>query len=626
MIIVIPPTSDLRAAPLRRLLPKLGERTGRHLRAAPDVAGIVVLVHSKGGDDSAVLASIARVTFGRWVAEGDGTLRLTLDPAAVNVQRRREREIAREGWRRGLDDIRKRIAGAPDGEPRRLARDADRFLISHARMDPGEKLAKLREFRLRAPGGRAMLRVIAALPDTAFLDRPAYGYAFADRPTRVQIPLPAACVNAVREWAREQGLFHDAARDLGLANRAKDLPSSDAFETEDAPGRLGRVVLRVSPDIGGDSVALGLRIYDAQGRLAKTLSGYVECLGTGGKGYGESTFPAREFDKLKVIDETARTPKLFLSEDALAHAALFGNLPASEKGASTVADPTRFDPLGGVAGEALARYADWCGHSIVTRIEDEGSPLALPDGTRVGDVPGRFRWLPPHPTVRDGVIEAVGDRPFRAETRRADRAILARLLKEAHSLEEVAEAAFTVHNAPQESLLRVLPDRVRSRRPASADETDGDQDWLAVYGGLTSEHRRRALDGGVRLGACAEGVRLIALARLYAWDASFGERIEDEPTVRWPNGPPDGVLNVAERAEWVLMGRPRVVPGSDGAPTTVGDEVRTPEEWAAERRTGDFRAGKRRRVSLRLRYDPEIGLAGEIEHRAWGPYGPPTSR
>lgn len=562
---------EWRAMPLGKLLPLVGEKFGRRLAADASVADLPVLVRIEPGEKPSAILA----AIARCVY-GEWTT------GADGTLRLRRDPVA---WRTAIADERARTIEAWKRALEEIGRRAPIGLFA-----PTE--------------GRFWSRMPIAIPPKDLATMPPLGIVYATQPTRAQRPLPPKLAEAVRLLNAEAGPREGLHPVRTVARVVPNAPDSDRF----------RIIVRT---------------FAANGALVRSrgteISPYTPL---------QWLMTPRSTDYVRPNVPVA-DPRFAFSPLALAHRDWIteGRSDWRAQLVPLVSDPRTFDPFAGMASERTVAEGVMRRRSIVRWFGESDQDL-------FGDLATRSTPRAGEPTSGPLVFRPA--RPVRDTRIRSDRGVLARAARAIRSPDEPTLAARTEYAAasmdrPADSLFGAWFGWPMSRLNNHADDFpppgSGIGSLLGVVAGLPFGVRQ---GGRVAIRSLLPAVRRRCWSFLY--DAYFSRASTDyrfEPTVRWPDGPPDGVVTVTRWTDPVVTPRPVVV----GRSTTSWRPLDRRELVNARRRSqratnherltdwSRLRPGIRTSLRVVLRFSPDVAFSETFTEVAWSsPDYLPTSR
>lgn len=668
----VPPVVPIewRATTLDKLLPLVGAKLGLKLEASPAMKGVPMFVRIEPGTEpKLILDAIARATLGSWSQGSDGVYRLVQDAGARNKAAIAEKETIRKGWEKALAMRRKRLAKLETPDWKALAKDVDRMIESYDEKNQNNIWEKTSALDRRAPGGRATARIVATLTPEMFEDPGPFGTVYSDVPTAAQRPLPPAVLTAIRSWMKEEAAWQDVSGKMGFAERAQKKSfwyGQEAVQGGEPPTSLGRVLLKIAPsEYGEDSCEIRIEVFSADGKRARSFRDSLNpAIGPWADFDWEDpeTRKANEAKWKALAEESKKSPKWSPSPLAIAHAETFGwaQKPADPAMEKQILDPTVFDPNAGHQSERLAAFSLWRKKSLVHRFPDVQS-WSPKDPFHAAE--GAFSFPGTGPTDEtQPVLRFEDPMPLKTERRTADRPLLARIVAslvgtDRPSLERRGEVAYAIAEKSRASLYRSYFEALSRRRPGDGEDRNVyewvDDKMLAIWGGLTQSERGSAVKG-IRLTSLSEGVRRLVMKRIVDSDRGglqvvgevkggppdLGERIESEPTVRWPRGFPDGTLTVEDTVEDVVKTRRHEAKIGEHSTRIYGgwpmnaQAFASSKKWATTEQDPEYarvdwtkvKMGKQRSIKITVKLEGGLGFQGDLRDSTWsGDYVPFSS-
>lgn len=661
-----PPVFDVRlpAAPAARLLPELGRVIGRRLEASTPVANMVLFVHGRGLDPDLVMESLAKATLGRWVTSSDGVTRLAPDPILRRDAERKEETELKDKWRKTFASFRERAAKMEPADWKKLAKDVSDVMTETSQPAVKNPWERMRKLDGRSAEDRLKVRMVAALPVEPFLNAPEYGFALSDKPTRAQFALPPAAMAAYKAYVSEKGAYADAAAPydfIAKRNSGKVRDYHETFDSEAPPVSVARLVMRIGKSrYNPGAFSLRLRGYAVAGESVLDRKMDVSA-GEDGSTY--VTDPAAERKYAAWRARIDKSPEYEPSPLAKAYRSLLGagspnRAPVPEAERARVFRPDLEEPLAVLVGESMAAWSEWRKRPVIGWLTDDLARNFYYSGTKLGAL-DEFSLEEKAP--ESGPRLFTPTEPIKTLRQATDRKVLAWALRATTtpdaSLEDRARLAFLKNGDDWSTLLAWMTQAVRNSLNGERWE-HSNEEMMPLYGALTPDERRQALNGGIPLARLKEADTFYR--RLYAPDADLQDlqsknaeqemeygyysqaTLSREPTVRWPGGPPPNARVILEETtRRVLQAETfKEKMAQEGAYRIHGTEVWTPfdlgvrqaspppefgPEMTAEQREeyrdkADYSRmhwGFERKVKMRIIFDPETGIGGLLSEKKW---------
>jgi hypothetical protein len=556
-----------------RLMAALSDATGVPLVCAPEMRDEVLLLRVRGAPLSEVRERLAEAAGARWEPEGQG-YRLTRPPELEAVQRRLE-------VTRRTAEVRASLAAAtaPLSKPwtpaaLKLALPARRESETTGRVD--------RSWERLDPAVRAFMRCLRDVsPDAVAALGAGDRLLFSNLPVGRERPLGAGAREALAQLVPEQKRFGEVLKQAGVAPGFEDEVLARFRRSDDFPMGPHMPWRRLSPYTRAPArvllsverkwqwtYELSFTVLDAGNRQVVSLGDFT---------LGDDLIRTRDMSAARPAAAVARelvrlTPASralleFFSRRAAATPGAPPRLPPHELRA-LLSDPEGHEPLGLIVSDAYLTLAE--DHSLnlaaalPDRLAEDALGLDASKGVRLADVLSLPNYARPMVREHRGswLVVRPSD-PYEARLERGDRRVLGvvcrRVLESGRvRIEDAAALAAASGNKPMYHFSNQYLWAISGGEYNSGGY--GNWTFLALYGSLNPEQRRKLLDGGaVRFN------QLDARQRALAERAVFGARyngswvstgraprnlgeLADEPFETYPAGlPADGTVRVSRR-------------------------------------------------------------------------------
>ena len=364
---------EIRAEPIGRALPEIGRALGEPMRAAPVVAGELVIASIRERDPAAFRALFAKTFAGEWRVDSEGIWTFNRDEVARREEARAEEAKRVETIRKGMAKARAKAEldrTFDAGMAEALAKDVAK-LNEVPRPKNGEFDAKyygtVQKVTARGPGSRAMQRLFDLLPVELVAGKPGEGrVVYSTRPTAMQRPMPFDVGPVIRDWMREQNLWAETMGMQPGSNREQNVYYSELqYRKERVTQPPTVVTVAIKDQYGYRQVAF--KAYDAKGT---TL---LDTQGNPGNSFDYEEYAERAKEKPKDLE----TAKVTLAPESKRFAELFDGDEARRAGRKfSPADYAPFlnvtarDPLSYGASDRMFAYARLKGKSLLVRPTD----------------------------------------------------------------------------------------------------------------------------------------------------------------------------------------------------------------------------------------------------------------
>lgn len=587
------------------LAAELTQKTGVPIRVDREVAGEVVAVHVRDVPLVDLLRRIAEVTSSELARDAQGNLVLRLNREDARRQEREALAKRAETVRAALQGWQTRLEAQSAAEAQGQTRAEQRRVVAGG--PTGGMFVNE-----SSPIGRAIMRMAMLVrPEDLAAVGPGQRVVFSTNPTRMQTALGRRTDRILADLVREQQASYQAWQ-RNQATRPRTPEQEQAiqiarqmgFQLEPHPMNtpVAKALLVVSsgqivPMIGGESLQVELRLYDANGAVmvnGQTTLGASPLEALTAQLMGQTTPPAGPAspDAARPI---ALTPLANAARAFAGTASAATAVRPSDELLEALRRPDLVDPHSLVTSEATIALATSRGENLVANFPDTFVAVTPMSGIRVavgGDgaptvetgaasdltLGGWDRTLSTSQELsiqrEAGWMVVKPSDPVEARERRVDRQALARLIRAvdangAPALVDTAEYAAANHPPTIGSV--ELP-YISYWAPGLMTSVRGPVNWnlLRLYGHLSESQRRALLNGGrLSLAALTGGARQVLEQMLFGTDARFeplaGGRggpgdlgtmisrfmppqqrsLRDEPTELMPNGVPrDGILFV----------------------------------------------------------------------------------
>ncbi|HWA82905.1 MAG TPA: hypothetical protein VG820_05710 [Fimbriimonadaceae bacterium] len=463
---------------------------------------------------------------------------------------------------------------------------------------------RIQDFDSKAPGGRAIARVVANLQAKDLAALPTdYKIVFSDRPNRLQRPMPDSVMPALKNLVAEQNLWADVAGRI-IGDQNGGMYSTAGWMKKAFRGQVGKVLLTVakSENGGNFNASIELMVADQKGavivRGTQNLNtyGFDEEFKMPTPQAGEKEIPPSPFDEavrsvfLGPGDRKGTLPKALIDQ---------------------LVNPEKVEPLSIMAGDLLVRMAGVQDTNMVACLPDDAFMTGFMAGQGKTTPSMLLKILGVYLNVHqgDGWVTMVSKMPVLARSERVDRAALGTYVRAVYakghaSLDDAAAYAVAAPGQMWDSLGFVL-----SMMIAKNQETNYyDANMLRFYAKL-EPFQRQTLEKGGALALSSLQPALMELVNKMVfgensniqptqdqssplneddWD-SFYNGLSREPTELFAQGlPANSELKLADTSSKVVMSPPTAGPNG----IMFGSQDMGPEEIAqalyAKERPGIF--------------------------------------
>ena len=575
------PRIEVRAAPLTKALPEIGQKLGVPMRATPAIGDELLVASFASRDAVAFRDQLAKAFAGEWNQDGNGVWIFNKSSNARAAELKAARTARLEKLRKARDKA--RAKANPDAtfdvnSADALLKDMKTFMAMPRPKDgdwDSKYYSKARDLDARGPSNRVVRRILDRFP----LEELDYGglstrVVYSTRPTKMQRPMPFDILPEIRRFVQEQNLWAEAMSGSGIdTENAGPMYTSLMYRKERVDKVPAVVTLAVRDQWGQRQIAV--KAYDLDG---KTILEESESAMSYDSEEGEQLREAQKKNPRKV--------KLELTPESKAFASLldYNEARRKEKGVDDAMvakflNVTERDPLSYASSEMVWAVARAENRNLLARADDSylylgfgvNEPEALKDGMLDATMFDYFMTT----TEENGWTRFTPRDLIDSNRSYYDRRDLARAL----ALVAATKAdggRMTVERKAELALL--TPDNINEKPMfaliafLSGNNTwGGNDELLKLYGTLTPDQRRAAsTEVGLPLGRLSEPS--LAILRKVAFESdewrlqynpseklqqSFGENGEDklqelfyggylrEPTFALPNGlPANGFLKL----------------------------------------------------------------------------------
>lgn len=432
------------AAPAKKVIEELADRTGVKLIVSPKTSGDVLAIQVHDVTVRDLMDKIAATIHGEWSPENGG-FRLIRTPASEDQELKDEIAVTTVAFKRAID---KRLATAGVLKP--FDANAAKSLVTklddlRSRTDSnGSNWRIMRSLSDDGPAGRAMTRLLAVLDPNLLAKVPAdYRTVFSNRPTRMQSPLPAAISGIAKDFMRDQNLWAEAVKPI---SREQSGMYVDLFNYRASLTAEPRALLAVTKEPFGTGASLELMFADESGRIIGRATASLspdfeefqkEAMGTSGD----------NGIKIELSPLTARYMKLFSFFGANAPAE---PAPLDPDLLQVILNPEKSDPLSMTSTEALFGVASARKANLVANLPDVlfafNFPFIANSSLTVGSVLAMCKTIQTEVTIADGWMTVMPKYPALSRNQRIDRNALGALLRSAQkngriSMDDMAQYA-----------------------------------------------------------------------------------------------------------------------------------------------------------------------------------------
>jgi|GEM_PF-3795336 len=355
-------TFESAGEPVKTLLPKLAEATHTQLSCEDKCADDVLVLSVANVTPKDLLDRVAIAVDGTWVPK-NGALRLTRTTAQTGAEDKAEKQWRTNAISIALAKKREKANGLAAFDTATADRLAARLqdLLTHFSPDD-QSSALIQSLNHQGPGARATGRILSTLDPAALADVPlGIKRVFATDPLPSEQSLPAAAVEAARQYVKEQTAWADAA-----ANYKIELPEYNGTryqvggltdETSRPSADLARVLIAITAE-NWKVFRVELVVADREGEIMSEAN-----------------------DEL-VLDE-APAPIPTTTEDPLPLPPVFAELIAkrpsrgqreqklSDAAKAAILKPEQTDPLSIGVGPMLIQTAGLRHENLVAMIGDD---------------------------------------------------------------------------------------------------------------------------------------------------------------------------------------------------------------------------------------------------------------
>jgi hypothetical protein len=557
----------------------------------------VLAIRVKDATLSELLAKIGDLTAAEWQPKGDGfELVRSRKKQMAEEKAEYDREVAM--FQTAIDKQKQALAKLEPWTEKsattlaNLLNDAQRSQPTDGRFDNGA-WQRMQAMDAKAPGGRALTRILAALDAKQLASLPAdYKIVFSDQPTAMQRRLPKEVIPGLQQLVAEQNIWSDVASKV-FGDPQGGLFSNAIWMKRPFDGQRGKVLLMISKSSGArQNVGANIEIAasDRKGTIVVRGNHY---LNTGATGNYKPPLPQPNEKPLPLspLGEAAKG----IMERGPTNG---GERKLPKEVVDLLLDPEHHEPLALATGDMLVKIAEAREENLVAQISDElfimgvfaGAQKMTPSmalktiemGSMVSEKGG---WL---------TISPIG--PATARALRMDRAIVGRFVRETAkdgraNLEEQATYAMGTTG----ELYNTLGFFITMVLSQSQQTEYFDPAMLRLYG-LLDPNQRQALFRGTRLslGGLTSTQFEIVNKMVFgtnpnlqakqqpkgalpdsAWEA-FYNGIGREPTELFPNGiPRESTVVLRIQSDAVMISPPYEAPGGGmyGTRSLGPDEV-----------------------------------------------------
>lgn len=674
-------TIEVPATGISRAVALIAEKTGQKLEVAPAVASAVVAIRTDKAPLEEVLSKLALVSGGVWETGSDGIRRLVRDRDRHYREEREDRDARAARILKAIRNLEaaatKEAKPTKEGEPEQ--EDLDEGFAA-AMGFPGSGSGRARDWAALA----RVLNVgeLANLPPKARL-------VFATNPNRSQRALNVPAIGAIVEGLIAQHNQRAQAMGEGKGDEGEEAadmqkalePMLQAMGIELSPKPIDSPPAKVLFIVergggmgflsgGEDSLTLGLKLFDAQGRqLLRASRGLV--LGRFGEAIREGIQAlGKDASKPKPSGDTFELAPTTVELRRLADFSEMGGTgvfqPPSEALQKLMLQPELHDPLGFYWSEGLLATARHRGVNLVANLPDSlvemtafeaGDPKPTYDAFW-SDLAGK-RDL--KVSDADGWILVQPAHPHEARIQRLDRVALGKLLraaldKELPGLDDVADYAskcpppmeapiampyllLYASNLLQQGMMPLNWDVLRlygTLGPAQrqALRSGASIPFSALLPVQSAQVRAMAFGSGAKLDVTRESDPPKADPDELGWMGMFtaflprmGADFLDEPTEVMPDGlPAMGSLSISVKSEPFVCpldekGRRHRVFGALGATEMALFKGLAEDPNMAAMAQGipqftKFLAGEREVLNLKLQLGPRVSMGDKMyDHR-----------
>jgi hypothetical protein len=474
-----------------------------------------------------------------------------------------------------------------------LVNDAQRTQQPDGRFDNGA-WQRLQALDAKAPGGRALTRILAALDAKQLASLPTdYRIVFSDQPTNMQRPLPKEVIPGLQQMVAEQNMWSDIATKVFNDPRDGAMFSNAAWMKKPFDGQRGKVLLMISKSSGArQNLGANIEIAasDQKGTIVVRGSQY---LNTGA--FTNYKAPvAQPNEKPIPMSPLGEAAQVIMQRGPTNGA----ERKIPKELVDLLLDPEHHEPLALATGDMLVKIAEMKGENLVADMSDELFLIGVFAGAQKMTPSMAIKTLEMGSAVSEKngwlTISPVG--PASSRSQRMDRSVVGQFVRAVArdgrpSLEEQAKYAV----ATTGELYNTLGFMITMILSQSQQSEYFDSGMLRFYG-LLDPSQRQALIRGTRLslgGLTSAQIELINKMvfgqnpNLHtkqqqrgplsdnAWEA-FYNGIGREATEMFPNGiPRNSTVALRSQTESVLISPPYEAPGGGmyGTRSLGPDEV-----------------------------------------------------
>jgi hypothetical protein len=334
----------------------------------------ILVIHVREAPLADLLAKIGDLTAADWQAKGEG-FELVRSRAKQKAEEQAEfdREVAM--FQKAIDKQKKNLSTLEpwtEQTATRLANnlnDLQKSQPSNGRFENGV-WKRMQELDNKAPGGRAMTRILASLNAKELAALPAdYKIVFSDRPTNMQRPLPTGVIPGLQQLVAEQNIWADVAGKV-FGEPQGGMYSTASWMKQPFDGQVGKVLLMISKTKQSAYQTTNIEIA-ACNRKGTILVRGNQYLNTANfEDYkqpapqpGEQPLPVSKFAEAVRKSFDRSTPSIAAK-----------NMPKDI--VDLLCDPEHHEPLAFATGELLISLAQAKGENLIAQVNDESFMVA----------------------------------------------------------------------------------------------------------------------------------------------------------------------------------------------------------------------------------------------------------
>lgn len=610
------------AAPAKSVIGEFGKTAELPIQASGTIQSDVLLVSVKDVPVRDVMVHLQNATGGTWLVDA-GTYYLARTDADIRRAKSAVQTRLANAIKAALSDEIKSMSKSPSFDSTAAQGVLSRILTPTADAGPSTT---------ETPMARLAARVVQLVDVKRLaLAPPRRRTVFSTNPTRMEYSLQADLGSAISQFEAEEAILRQAAAALPEKRRRHVIGNTQLFPS--LPAGIAKVNVVVNrSDRSPDAASLAVQLIAPNGNCACTYEVQVH------------TDP--DFPDEKALQGDPREPKLSIPpDDVIAMQVLGASIGGKSARVTTlperlrnqIANPVRFEPLGGFTSSLLLTASDARHVNLVADVPDSYMMLGaiptisgLPSASSVLKFAGALPSTMAPIKSEAGWLEIDGgqSRPEEVLCHRSDRQALADLFANALDgslpIESLAKYAYSGGGVPDDFMYMVMQELLLP----SGDKAGAEQ-WraLRVLGALLNRRPGTTLQPGVipfanlNAATISEVESLVFFQDIGSLDSAAADSSDSpdiDPCDQFPSGlPSDGALEIRVESTAIVFDVSAHHEPIDAETLAYSQALkehpdRRPDDVAQFSTTDLFMLGTERKVTLTFHLSKDVSRSASV--------------